>query len=677
MLTLLTLLTLGFPLLAFLLMGGLGTFLARKSAWISLFFTCLSLICAFVIASHYWDNPHHLSLPWFEAGHFQASAGLLLDKPALLMTGLVCLISLLVQGYSTAYMDGDKHYNRYFAYLMLFTFAMLGLVMADNLLLLYFFWELVGFASYLLIGFWGYKRRAAKAAQKAFLVNRIGDTLFLTGMLLCYLQFGSLQFDKLFNQVPDTFSYALIACCLLGGVLAKSAQFPMQTWLPDAMEGPTPVSAMLHAATMVAAGVFLAIRVLPVSVYYNGLVISMKQVSLTIPADTTLNSPLFDLSPLIALTCGLASLTLLLSAFSALFQTDIKKVLAYSTISQLGYMLLAIGLGAKELALFHLLTHAFFKACLFLSAGAVIHSLHLAAHSQHLHFDAQDMHLMGGLRKQMPITFACFLVSAFSLAGIPLFSGFLSKEPILMLAWEMAQKEGGFFYLLPLVSLTGTFLTACYVFRQLWLVFGGSGLRIGRQYPQLAGQVREVPWAMRLPMLVLAAASIFPWFAYNPLDAAEGWFIQSFSVQHLPHDPVVTLISLTLVGLAGGVIALYYRNPFPVPGAIRQLGLQHFYLDQFYDLSLIRIGQWLKGYMRWIDRKVIDKGLDQLAMGTVVLSHVLSWADKSIIDGLVRLTAWLSGKTGQFTRSIGNGRIQFYFSVLLLALLGLAIVMNG
>ena len=433
-------------------------------------------------------------------GPLQIKMGILIDNLTAIMLAMVSLISLLVHIYSTGYMSGDKYYGRYFAYLGIFTFSMLGIVLSDNLFSIYIFWELVGLSSYLLIGFFFEKQSAADAQKKAFLTNRVGDIGMWLGILILYSQFHTFGYEEIYEHIKAGDFHMSQAWLTAAGILlfmgcvGKSAQFPLHVWLPDAMEGPTPVSALIHAATMVAAGVYFVARIF---------------VILTV-----------DALHFIAFT---GAITAFMAATIAITQHDIKRVLAYSTVSQLGYMVLALGVGAYSAALFHLLTHAFFKACLFLGSGAIIHAMH----------HEQDMRWMGGLSKKMPWTFVTFTVATLALAGLPLTSGFMSKDAILAGALGFAEVEGGgIYYLIPVLGFFSAMLTAFYMGRQIWLVFFGKSRTHLKPADEHHGhddhghhEVHEVSWAMRMPLVVLAALSVFAVFSPDPLDGAKGWFM--------------------------------------------------------------------------------------------------------------------------------------------------------
>ena len=403
------------PFGAFLLQAVLGK--KYISGNISLIAILLSTILSgFFVFSPIWqEQAMDVTYPWFTIGEKTFSIGILLNDLSVLMQFIVCIIALPVHIYSRMYMKGDTGIHRYWMYLSLFCFAMLGLTISKNLLMMYIFWELVGFASYLLIGFWYTRDAALQANKKAFLVNRIGDLGFLIGIAILYTSFGTVDLIELFGDKgifaeqidKNTGLITGAGICFFIGAMAKSAQFPLHIWLPDAMEGPTSVSSLIHAATMVAAGVFMLCSIFP----------------------------LFNAQVLLFIAI-IGTLTAISAAIFALAQYDIKKILAFSTISQLGYMMVAVGIGAWDAAMFHLATHAFFKCLLFLGAGAVIHEMNHFKEHVKLSFDPQDLRNMGGLRKYMPITFVLMSIGSLALAGFPLTSGFLSKDAIVVASWE-------------------------------------------------------------------------------------------------------------------------------------------------------------------------------------------------------------------------------------------------
>jgi NADH-quinone oxidoreductase subunit L len=692
-LALLTCLTVLLPFFSFWVLIGWGKKLPHQGDRFALFFASLNFLCALLLLSYVWGQPAwHVHISWFTLpGGKPWLMSILLDQLSALMLALVCFVSLLVQVYSVGYMHGDKQYSRYFAYLSLFTFAMLGLVLSGNLLLMYAFWELVGLSSYLLIGFWMDRPKAAAASKKAFLFNRVGDAGFLIGIIL--LSTGCATTDLIYlaaRSLPEAGWAPRGGLCLFSGCVGKSAQFPLQAWLPDAMEGPTPVSALIHAATMVAAGIFLLARV------------------------HRLLTP--DALTVIA---AIGATTAFMGAYAALFQNDIKKVLAFSTISQLGLMVMGMGVGASSAALFHLFTHAFFKAGLFLSAGAVIYAVHHAASvvkDSHLYveYDTHDMRRMGGLRHQMPFTFVCYLIVAAALAGIPLFSGFLSKDAILAEAVSWASSKGvffsldGIFWLIPLAAFAATLLTAFYISRQVLMVFFGSWRGAKGIHPHIA----DAPLVMRVPLVLLALLSLGIVFSLNPLNVHGSWLLSLFSQEALltssmrnvvtPTHPnshegyLIPLLSVLISGIGIGIAymqfhrkeafrKLDFRNQMP---HIRErfardskamqpvlffyyLSVNNWYLDKLYARIVAAPLLAVATSVKTFDQRIIDRGGDLFGIIHVVIAHMLSWCDRTLVDGGVNLLAYLAGQLGRLTRSFQNGKIQAYF---LFALLGLVFV---
>lgn len=560
-----------------------------------------------------------IPLDWFHVAEYSFNGNIELNRLSILMMPLVTLISFLVHLYSVGHMAGDNATKRYFAMLGFFTFAMLGIVLSDNLLMIFVFWELVGFSSYMLIGHWVNIPAAAKAAQKAFIFNRIGDVGFLIGILIVWTNTQTLNLQEILH-VTEIYSWQTAASlCIFCGVIGKSAQFPLLTWLPDAMEGPTPVSALIHAATMVAAGVFLLARVFPLF------------------TDMSLN-----------VVAIVGSATALLAAISALNQFDIKKILAYSTISQLGLMVTAVGVGSENAAMLHLTTHAFFKACLFLGAGSVIYSLQLV-NRQAENFDAQDIRNLGGLRAKLPFTFFTFIISSASLAGIPFFSGFISKDSIITTVWFWSGDSFSWRWFILLSVFVVSFITVLYTFRMVWFVFFSKE-------NQSTASVMESPWIMRAPMIILACASVWFFVSLNPLNAS-GWF--TTLVGDLPHSILVTLISAGLV-LAALVIAWFAYSSKSSPAKSPEILQNGFNLDLLYrklfGQSILRMAS----IAETTDRKWIDGFLHFAAYTQVSLAHVIVWIDKYIIDGSVNAVAWIAGMAGSFTRSFQAGKIQLY-----------------
>ena len=542
---------------------------------------------------------------WFSIGTTEINFSLLLDSASKLMILVVSTVSFLVHLYSTGYMGYDTKITRYFGMLGLFTFSMMGIVLASQLILTFVFWELMGFSSYMLIGHWMEKPAAAKAAQKAFLFNRIGDAFMLIGILITWIhQTGS----------PDTFWQTTGVLCIFAGVVGKSAQLPLSFWLPDAMEGPTPVSALLHAATMVAAGVFLLIRINPL----------LTDTALTVIAITGISTALFG-------------------AVSALNQFDIKKILAYSTLSQLGLMITAIGIGAKDAALLHLFTHAFFKAGLFLAAGSVMHALSHQLNDQKKS-DVQDIRNLGGLRKKLPVTFIVFCITGASLAGLPLLSGFLSKDSILTAALNSSTPSAQFIFtgLILIVS----FVTVLYTFRMIRFVFLGN---------ESQTTVHESPWVMRIPMIVCAVAS--GWFivSLNPIHTS-GWFTNSFNRAETSFIASGISAITVLVAFMAGLL-FYSKQASPKNISILQ---NSFGMDSFYQrtigLAVVRLASAAEA----TDKRVLDGLLHFIAYTQVSVAHGIAWFDRYIVDGIVDTGARLVRSAGSLTRSFQGGRIQLY-----------------
>jgi NADH-quinone oxidoreductase subunit L len=622
--------------------------------FVSFLFSC------FLFQQTWFENQNYqIDFEWFTFKDKTIHLKIWIDKVASAMFFVVSFISALVHLFSVSYMKEDKHLGRYFAILGLFTFAMQGLLLTNNLLIIYIFWELVGFCSYLLIGFWYEKPEAAKAAKKAFLFNRVGDMGFLLAIALLWFHFQTLEVDVLISLFSDNKEVVNDLFIIgLGFVLAacgKSAQLPLSVWLPSAMEGPTPVSALIHAATMVAAGVYLLIRV-------HFLFVPNVQLIITI----------------------IGTLTALLSAFSALSQTDIKKVFAYSTVSQLGFMMVAIGVNAPQVALFHLLTHAFFKAGLFLSVGAVIHALH-----------EQDMTKMGNLRKKMPLVFIAYSAFAFSLAGVPLFSGFLSKEAILtsVAAWAEGNPLG--WWILFSLLLT-VLLTAFYISRQWSLVF----LRV-KQGSLLENQdLIHSDFKINFPLVLLAICSLFFAFSWNPFHADSSWFSVGLGLKNIYISVwlSITSIFLATLGLFGGwcVYACEDVQKFQLTrlifnSTLYQLSYNFFFLDgfykrffqalyphtkqiswdKFYERSIIRGAVWFAGLLADFDRRTIDKAVNVVGVDLVGLGVFVAWLDRHIVDGFTRFWAFLLGLMGRKIKSMQGGKVQSYFAwaIVLLILL--------
>ena len=494
-------------------------------------------------------------------GVFTVPLAFVLDDLSRLMLLVVSGVGALIHIYSLGYMRDDEGKSRYFAALSLFMFAMLGIVLANNFVMLFIFWELVGFTSYVLIGHWFERDSAAEAAKKAFLTTRVGDFGFMIGILMVWMATGSVVFDDIvahLSKITSNPGYLTIAALLIFcGAVGKSAQFPLHVWLPDAMEGPTPVSALIHAATMVAAGVYLLVRV--------AFLIQASQTALLVIAWT-------------------GTITALLGALMATRQSDIKRILAYSTISQLGYMVMAVGLISNEAAMFHLFTHAFFKALLFLAAGSILISLH----------HEQDIWKMGGLAPNLKITFATFTAGALALVGCPPFSGFFSKDAILALAY---QRNTPIF----VIGLTTAFLTAFYVSRAVVVVF------LGKPRSEAARAGKESPLVMTIPLLILALFALIAGF---------GTVAKNFLVVPHEKETVFTVPALALIALilGVGIGLLLYRNHERDPLHV-DLIRRRFYFDEFYEWLINRTQELLARIAAFIDRWIIDAGAVRGASG--------------------------------------------------------------
>jgi NADH-quinone oxidoreductase subunit L len=566
---------------------------------------------------------------WFQAGLVDVGFNLRADGLTAIMLVTVTFVSTLIAIYSIGYMRGDPGYARYFAEISLFVFSMTGLVMADNFLLLYAFWEGVGLCSYLLIGFWFARPSAAAAARKAFLVTRLGDLGFIIGIILLWAVFGHrLDFDSVFAQGAQHRAWLPAICLLLFcGAVGKSAQFPLHVWLPDAMEGPSPVSALIHAATMVTAGVYMVARCMP----------------------------LFHLVPgVLVIVAAIGAFTALLASLIALTQNDLKRVLAYSTISQLGYMFLALGSGitselvplAAVAAIFHLFTHAFFKALLFLAAGSVMHAMN----------DVIDMRRFSGLRRLLPTTHWTFLCGALALAGFPFLSGFWSKDEILgaaMAASEASLPYASFFRLLYWCGLFTAGLTAFYTFRAYFLTFHGEQ----RVPPEAQGHVHEAPEVMLVPLRILAVFAVGAGIVVEPFTH---WFSRVLELHWMSSivGPVMVHETLNISIIALGTTAaflgiglawfMYVARPGLPDRAARSL-------HGFYELSLHRF--------------LLDDILDALVVKPLAaLAKFCRVFDLHVVDSVVDLIGHIPRLVGVMFRPMQNGLVQFYALTMVLSL---------
>ncbi|MEZ5495543.1 MAG: NADH-quinone oxidoreductase subunit L [Gammaproteobacteria bacterium] len=575
---------------------------------------------------------------WMVSGKVTLNVGFMVDSLTAVMMSVVTFVSLMVHIYTIGYMHDDPGYQRFFAYISLFTFAMLMLVMSNNFLQLFFGWEAVGLVSYLLIGFWYKKETAIFANMKAFLVNRVGDFGFLLGIAAVLMFFGTLDYVEVFNQLPNfsenTISIfpgvewsllTFIAICLFIGAMGKSAQAPLHVWLPDSMEGPTPISALIHAATMVTAGIFMVSRM----------------------------SPIFEMSD------TALSFVMLVGAFTAFFmgliglvQNDIKRVVAYSTLSQLGYMTVALGVSAYSAAIFHLMTHAFFKALLFLGAGSVIIAMH----------HKQDMSEMGGLKKYMPITFITMWIGTFALTGLPGFSGFFSKD-IIIEATHLSERWGS--SVAYAAVLLGVFVTALYSFRLLYLTFHGKE-RMDNHTKQ---HLHESPWVVTLPLVLLAIPSIvIGWMTIEPM--LFGDFMKDAIHVKSTNDVVAHIGEYEFHG--AGSFALHGLTQLPF-----FLALGGFILASWIYLKKISIAENAKKTFAPIHKLLVNKyGFDDfnqkyIAGGFVKLGNALwKWSDSKFIDGLVvNGSAKFVNKISKAIRGMQSGYIYHYALVMAVAVI--------
>lgn len=602
------------PVLSFVAFGlivTVGRYLPGKGAFLAILAMAAAFaLFWFVLIDFLNQGMNVFSVTWFELGTVKIGWGMIIDSLGVVMLGLVSFVALLVQTYSVGYMAKDPRFGWYFAAHALFAGAMLALILADNLLLLYMAWELVGLGSYLLIGFWYERRSAAEAAKKAFVTTRIGDVGLLIGILMLFKATGTFEISEIFavasagEITSSTLTWATLMIFL--GAMGKSAQFPFHVWLPDAMEGPTPVSALIHAATMVAAGVYLVARTFP----------------------------LFELAPntmIIVASVGL--ITAALAATMALVMTDLKRILAYSTISHLGLMMLALGTGGMTAAILHLLTHAFAKALLFLGAGSVMHSLN----------DETDVQKMGGLRKRMPITAATFLIGSISLAGLPPLAGFFSKDELLLSVLEGQYPA----FLIP--ALVVAFLSSLYTARLLLLVFYGP-LKKENQ------RVHESPTVMTIPLMVLAVGAGILGFIAIPIGGYDGFnsFLNT-NAHGFSINPALTGVSI-LVAVGGFAFgwAIYHRGAISTESLVKKYGWLHqllvnkYYIDTFY--------QWI------IDRVVL------------VVSQGVAFFDRVVVnDGGVNGTANTIQKAGFRLRRLETGLVYNYAMAMVIGVVAIAL----
>ncbi|WP_295773395.1 NADH-quinone oxidoreductase subunit L [uncultured Mucilaginibacter sp.] len=639
----------------------------KVSGWISVLAIIAAVSLSIVVFSRVWNFKQlHQQYLWFTIGQTPVYVGMLLNNLSAFMLLLVTVIALPVHIYSTAYIKAAEQ-KRYFTYLSLFCFSMLALVVVDSMIMLYAFWELVGFSSYLLIGFWFTKDSAVQANKKAFIMNRIGDIGLLSAIIILFTQYHTFDLVQLFGEhgliikstiqnglwtaptgeLPAIWQYIAFIGILLA-VAAKSAQFPLHTWLPDAMEGPTSVSALIHAATMVAAGVFLLGRVYPM---FNNT----------------------ELDILAIVGC----FTAFMAATIALTQNDLKRILAYSTISQLGYMIMAMGVGAYASSLFHLATHAFFKCLLFLCAGVIIHEVQHIKDEHDLDIDPQNILYMGGLRKKMPVTFIATLVGCLALVGIPLTSGYLSKDGILIQAFEWAENRSLAYQIIPITILLTSGITAFYVARLMFKVFFGQ-FKIKEILPNVHLHIGDGSWSFKVPLILLSLCSLFPLFSLNPFLYEHAWLFEGFSPsQHMARQnnyhtiiPIgVNLLCIFVVYWAYAVYIQQRKLVFGQKNFFFKLSYNQWYIDAFYRNVIVNAVLGFGRSLFALDRRVIDGFIYLLQRITGALSALSAWTDRYLVDGFLHSVALLVKGIGDFFRSFQGGKVQYYlFSMLAIIL---------
>ncbi|MDE0466882.1 MAG: NADH-quinone oxidoreductase subunit L [Candidatus Poribacteria bacterium] len=732
------------PLATFAIFGLLG--LAKRSFprqdYLSTAAMLVGFVCSLLLLREVVPNPEAHTVKWISLGSITFSMGFYLDSVTAIMLLVVTLVSSLVHIFSIGYMHGDPRYPRFFAYLSLFSFSMLFLVVSDNLLGIYIGWELVGLCSYLLIGFWFEKDSAANACKKAFLTTRVGDVGMFIGMMMLFTKFKTLSlygeggiFALAANlNTGDMVWLSIAGVLIFCGAVGKSAQVPLHTWLPDAMEGPTPVSALIHAATMVAAGVYLTARMFPILTETSSLVIAY-----------------------------VGGITAIVAATIAIVRFDIKRVLAYSTVSQLGYMMLGIGVGSYVAGLFHLTTHAFFKALLFLGSGSVIHAFHaMHAHAHddahedhddaddHAHADDdaghdhehgdhdlvhahgseippdQDMRNMGGLRHKMPITFVTMLIATLSISGVPfIFSGFWSKDKILAGVLGRAMEWNSVHhYILFIIALSAAGITAFYMFRLIFMTFFGEP-----RNQEMHDMAHESPLSMTVPLIVLAILS-FPvvnilWFnkdyvkppqqphLHAPVHAqvspdtktdGTGFGLSLFGVSeavaaeedaghdthaddghHGPAHTIAMVLSIIVAGL--GIFlswVFYYRRTLSAESVattfrpIYNLFWHKYYFDEFYDGVLVALTVWKSRLFAQFDGSVVDgivNGVGRLTRD--FLAVFVGLFDNRVVDGLVNRVAEVTWAIGGRIRRIQTGAIQTYLFVVLAGIVLLILIFRA
>jgi NADH-quinone oxidoreductase subunit L len=678
-----------------LLAAGISALAKQKSRALAASLAIGSMACSFILSA--WAFAYVLSLRgsgeltqqvfnfrWFQFGNEWLSLGWVLNPLTAVMLAMVTFVGLLIFIFSVGYMEHDENFTRFFCFLALFAGAMLGVIIANSLLLLFMCWEIVGLTSYLLIGFWYSKPSAAAASKKAFITTRIGDLPFFLGIVWLYAQSGTLLFynngagclesASITHLLGQTTSIGVcaatgIALLIFCGAVGKSGQFPLHVWLPDAMEGPTPVSALIHAATMVAAGVFLVARVYPLMSAHNGL------------------QSILTTSTALQVVIWIGAITALYGATIAVAQYDIKRILAYSTISQLGYMMMGLGVGGVSVGMFHLITHAFFKSLLFLGAGSVIHGCS----------GEQDIRRMGGLGKLMPITFATYSVAMLALCGFPLFSGFWSKDEILHAAhtWNISQAP---YYMGAFAAL----LTAFYMSRQMFYVFFGTS-RLPEESGEHAhdhhatdhhasGTPHESPAVMTVPLMILSAFALLLGFFGTP---AWPWF-QSFlegtplsvDFSAFSHGGILpVMLSSSVIVLLGLSIGwwFYGRKPIESAEAPDNFGklsppvftlLGHaFYMDTFYGATFIRLNTLLSKISDWFDRWIWNGAVKTVTLLTFGFAHLDNFIDTHVVNAGFDEGCESVSRSGQILSRLQGGRVQGYLKIIAGALIVFTILL--
>ncbi|OIO35194.1 MAG: hypothetical protein AUJ74_07060 [Candidatus Omnitrophica bacterium CG1_02_44_16] len=622
-----------FPFLAFAILILFGRKLKRSSAIISIAASLISLLIVILTFHGLLKGQGSYKLfDWLVFNGITLRVGVIVDPLTCTMLLVVATIGSLIQVYSIGYMSDDPRFSRFFAYMSLFMASMLGLLLADNFVTLYMFWEGVGLCSYLLISFWFEKASAAKAGMKAFITTRIGDAGLLLGIFLLFFSTHDLSFSGLSAITGHPALYTTAALLIFCGAIGKSAQFPLHVWLPDAMEGPTPVSALIHAATMVAAGVYLVARCFAL---------------------------FFTHQPALVCVAYIGAITAIMAASIATVNNDIKRVLAYSTISQLGLMMIGLGVGGYSASTFHLVTHAFFKALLFLCAGSIIHSVH-----------TQEINKMGGIFHKMKITGTAFIIASLAISGVPPFSGFWSKDEIMT---EILRSGH------PMIFIAATItnlLTAFYMFRLIFLVLFGK--------PRSELHPHESPKTMAIPLIILSIFAIFMGLPGSPLMNNVFQRFIYFGAEHTAlssnPDHFVMGISVIVAFLGIGIAyALYMLNKEILSKSIRNrftglydLVYNKYYVDELYEFLFIRPCARLSKAFSGFDLKVIDGAVNASASMVVFLSKAKAWIDSNIVDGTVNMIARAVGMLSGELRKMQTGYIQSY---LLTAFMGLILIL--